>query len=227
MHASEPEHWSKFKRIWPCLAPNFSALNAKMSKCLSYPNLHQFGWNSKWRLIFIQVTPLIFLPCKVEAFFFFFSLWPSFSFFLLKSGSQSCCLSLQRDYSRILTPKFLLGWQTSTKTPRDTKERWAVNWSLIVLAHYGVPQWGRSYFVASQGQYLKARAMEGISREIFNLRKRKGAFLVKDSLWILMDCGDCTDKMLSWQMFSPFSFKAKWKAIYPQAPRHFLICHAQ
>lgn len=103
-----------------------------------------------------------------------FYLWPSFSPFVLKSRSQSCFLSLQLDYSRILTPKFLLGWQTSTKTPRDTKERWAVNWSPIVLAHYGVPQWGRSYFVAPQGQYLKARAMEGISREIFNLRKRKG-----------------------------------------------------
>lgn len=98
---------------------------------------------------------------------------------MLKSGSQSCHLSLQLDYSRFLTPKFLLGWQTSTKTPRDTKERCAVNWSLIVLAHYGVPQWGRSYFVAPQGQYLKARAMEGISREIFNSQKRKGAFLMK------------------------------------------------
>lgn len=174
-----------------------------MFKFLFFSNFGGFGWNSKWCLIFIQVTPLIFLPCKVKAFFYFifFISHQVFSSFVLKSGSQSCCLSLQLDYSRILTPKFLLGWQTSTKTPRDTKERWAVNWSVIVLAHYGVPQWGRSYFVAPQGQYLKARAMEGISREIFNLRKRKGAFLVKDSLWILMDCGDCTDKMLSRQMF--------------------------
>lgn len=83
-----------------------------------------------------------------------------------------------------------------------------MKWSLIVLAYYGVPQWGRGHFVAPQGQYLKARAMEGISREIFNLRRRKGTFLVKDSLWIIMDCGDWEDKMLSWWMFS--CFRVEW-----------------
>lgn len=168
-----------------------------MYKCLPFSNLGLFGWTSKWCLIFIQVSPLIFLPFKVKAFFFKSLTMFFFSFVSLGVKVVVC---LQLDYSRILTPKFLPGWQTSTKTQRDTKERWAVNWSLIVLAHYGVPQWGRSYFVAPQGQYLKASAMEGISREIFNLRKCKGAFL-KDSLWILMDCRDCTDKMLSWQMF--------------------------
>lgn len=133
--------------------------------------------------MFIKVTELDFSTLQGDSLMKFFPI-------LLNSGCQSCFLSLLLDYSRILTPKFLLSWQTSTKTPRDTKERWAVNWSLIVLAHYGVPQWGRSHFVAPQGQYLKARAMEGISPQIFNLRKSKGAFQEKDSLWILMDCGD-------------------------------------
>lgn len=140
----------------------------------------------KWSLwLKFKIWPLIFLPCKVTACLSQRYFFPSF---VLKSGSQSFVWVWPLDYSRILTPKFLLGWQTSTKTPRDTKERWAVNWSLIVLAHYGVPQWGRSYFVAPQGQYLKARAMEGISREIFNLRKCKGTLLVKYSRWILIDC---------------------------------------
>lgn len=81
---------------------------------------------------------------------------------------------------RILAASVLRGWQLRTKIWRDTKERWAVKWSFIVLAHYGVLQWGTSHFVPSQGQCLKARAMEGISAWIYNLTKSKGAFRQKE-----------------------------------------------
>ncbi len=63
-----------------------------MYKCMSFSNLGQFGWISKWCLIFIQVSPLIFLPCKVKA---FLSLTKFFPFSCLSLGVRVvvwvCC----------------------------------------------------------------------------------------------------------------------------------------
>lgn len=181
-------------------AAKLSKLKNKKNKCLVFSfNVTEYSCHVNacpFQMVTLAEIQNLALSLFISLLWFFFPVRSQpaylnaifFPSFVLKSGSQSFVWVWPLDYSRILTPKFLLGWQTSTKTPRDTKERWAVNWSLIVLAHYGVPQWGRSYFVAPQGQYLKARVMEGICCEIFNLRECNGTLLVKYSRWILIDC---------------------------------------
>lgn len=54
-------------------------------KCLSCPNICEFGWNPKWCLIFIQVI-WFFYPARAKGLFFFFFFFKS----LIKFFPLSC-----------------------------------------------------------------------------------------------------------------------------------------
>lgn len=76
-------------------------------------SIFKFG-NPIWYLVFIQVPPLIFIPCKVKAFLSFY-LWPgfssSFSFLRVK---VVVCSETTVDFR---TPKFLLWLTNVNKAP--------------------------------------------------------------------------------------------------------------